>query len=319
MLPPQEDNIIKLGKKKLKHKNGNNEQDLVSPKTLENRLKGVKLMCVSGLLGISLITGGIFLHYNITQPYTIEKEAGISFEDAVKNSSLRQQYIAQKSKTLIKLLEIQHDTKLVNKIIYDPQYTQLDELCRKGIEKYGENVKKSEYFRNFLLNNTEQRKTNEELIFGQAILSTADMAQGEASDIYLSDDCFNPERIFSEDEFLSIIDHELNHALTNNKGVSITHEAGLMNRLNNNLDATDLDTNLNLPCLEVVAYHNQILLIENDTRTVRNEFRQWIINSYYKFYQEVKSVADKNDGSFDSRFCTALIESLTYYPDSKRK
>lgn len=78
-----------MSKKKLKHKNGNNEQDLVSPKTLENRLKGVKLMCASGLLGISLITGGILLHYHLTRPYTIEKEAGISFEDAVKNSSLR--------------------------------------------------------------------------------------------------------------------------------------------------------------------------------------------------------------------------------------
>lgn len=251
-----------------------------------------------------------------TLPYfTGEK---IFFEDAVENPELRQKYLTQRAAIFISALEQEHNTKLVGQIIYDPEYRKLDDFCREVIEIYSNDSRKLAYFRDYLKSNQDHRIGDKELHLGKTILPTANFAQGETSDIYLPKEFFDPELIASEDELLSILDHELNHAIIGNKGIPIKQYMRIKHGLDNTLDATNLNDNLSLACHEVIAYHFQLDLIENGTRRVRLIFRQRSINSYNREYQIVKSFADRNDDSFDSRFANALIDSLTYHPEPKR-
>ncbi len=251
-----------------------------------------------------------------TLPYfTGEK---IFFEDAVENPELRQKYLTQRAAIFISALEQKHNTRLVEQIIYDPEYRQLDDLCREAIETYGNDSRKLAYFKSYLSGNQKHRISDKELHLGKTILPTANISQAEPSDIYLPKEIFNSEWIDSEDELLSIIDHELNHALIGNKGLPIKHDVRMKHGLDDTLDATSLNDDLSLACHEVIAYHFQLALIENGTRRVRPVFRQRLVNSYNREYQIVKSFADRNDSSFDSRFANALIDSLTYHPGPKR-
>jgi len=279
---------------------------------------------IAGTLVISSLVGAGYLIWNnlprisATPSSVLEQKVSVSFEQAKSNENLRQEYIEKKAILLISNLELQYNTKLVNKVVYDPQYRQLDDVCQEAIEIYSDDPRKVAYFDWYIKSNKVHRIRSNELHLGKTILLTANFAQGEASDIYLPQEIFDNELVDSEDELLSIIDHELNHTLIGNKGLPIKHDISVKHSLDNTLDATSLNDDLSLACHEVVAYNLQLTLIENRTRKVRPVFRQRLINSYNRQYQIVKSFADVNDDSFDSRFANALIDSLTYHPGPKR-
>jgi len=278
---------------------------------------------IAGTLVISSLIGAGYLIWNnlprisATPSSVLEQKVIVSFEQAKSNENLRQEYIQQKAISLILNLELQHNTKLVNKVVYDPQYRQLDEVCQEAIKIYSDDPRKVAYFRNNLLGNNYHRIISDSKCLGVTILSTADFAQGEASNIYVPKELFDAELIASEDELLSVLDHELYHTIVNNKGLPLKNDVRAKYDIIS-FEVTGLSLDLTAAWLEVVAYNSQLENIENGTRKVRPVFRQRLINSYNRQYQIVKSFADVNDDSFDSRFANALIDSLTYHPGPKR-
>lgn len=247
------------------------------------------------------------------QYFTGEK---VFFEDAIKDENLRQKYLEQRSKHLIQALESQYSTKLVDKIFYDPEYKGLDLLINKELAD-ASSLEEVNYWKNSLVQNEDHRSQKDIKCLGKTMILPKKFMQGQPSDLYFSRDCFDPEFVDSEEEFLSLLDHELNHALIINKGLPIKKEFSAKHNLDSSMKL-DLGSDLNSSCIEVVAYHFQILLIEDGVRKVRDSYRQRAVNSYYREYEIVRAIADRNDDSVESRFANALLDSLIYHPEPKR-
>jgi len=284
----------------------------------KSKLTGLQKTLIVG--AVSLAVGGTVAYHSIPRQDQPIREQIInpSFQEAQKNEGLRQRYIEQRTALLSKEFDRTFNTRIIEAVFYDPDYRQLDEACKVGLEKYQDNPIKADYFRESLRKNQENRASENKKHLGVTILPTANFAEGEPSEIYFSVECFDPKLVASEDEFLSILDHELFHAACANKGIPIKHEVALKYGLGL-ADATQLSRNLSDAIMEVAAYHQQLRLIEEGVRIVRPKFRQRLVNSYNDFYQPVKLCSDRSDDSFDSRFCTALIESLTYFPGPRKR
>lgn len=261
---------------------------------------------------------GVASYYflNKNEP-SIDERVQISFEQAQSNEGLRQIYIEQKSKPSITSLESQYSTKLVDKIVYDPEYKGLDLLINKELADTS-NPEEINYWKNSLLQNEDHRSQKDIKCLGKTMILPKKFMHGQPSDLYFSKDCFDPEFVDSEEEFLSLLDHELNHALIINKGLPIKKEFSAKHNLDSSMKL-DLGSDLGSSCIEVVAYHFQILLIEDGVRKVRDSYRQRAVNSYYREYEIVRAIADRNDDSVESRFANALLDSLIYHPGPKRK
>ncbi len=298
----------------MKRKTRRNDRPEVRSKP---KLTGVQKLILAGTATASLAIGGAIAYRSFSEPNKpprVEQRAKISFQEAQRDETLRQRYIDQKAYPLSKEFDRSFKSRITEAIVYDHDFGQLDEACRLGLEKYGADSPQSTYFRNIIKQNQENRERENQKILGMTILPTVNFAEGGASEIYFSKDCFNPELVASEDEFLSLLDHEMFHAACNNKGMPIKHEVGAKYGLDSISAVEFLNPDLVSASFEVVAFNFQLKEIDEGRRKVGPAFRQRTITSYNNYYQTIKSFADRNDGSLDSRFSSALIEYLTYHP-----
>ncbi len=168
-----------------------------------SKRKKLNFWLAGALLGVAASFGVASYYFLNRNEPSIEERVEISFEQAKLNEGLRQVYIEQKSKQPIKSLESQYSTKLVDKIIYDPEYKALDFLINKLLAG-ADSLEETAYWKNTLLQNEENRSQKDIKCLGKTMISPKKFMQGQPSDLYFSKDCFDPEFVDSEEEFLSL-------------------------------------------------------------------------------------------------------------------
>ncbi len=243
----------------------------------------------------------------LNEVQTLEIVTKTAFEEVKTNPRLRADYVSKKAETAIRELEQTIGfSGFVNKIIYDPGFNQLDSYIENTIAELNNNP--STYkFRNVLLDTLRHRNGASRKI--ALTFSKECIGSGTSSNIYLSEIIFDANLMSSEEEFKSILDHELVHAVMNYKGLSFKGECASFLDSTETLEIVNLDGYLATVIQETLAFQIQYGYIQNGTRNVSERFKQCILKEYKRAYSELKTLSEENN-SDQSKVAKALICSI---------
>ncbi len=245
----------------------------------------------------------------------LEDLAKIAFEEAVQgDDETRQQYLEQVTAHHIEMFEKEYGQDMVEGITYDPDLKKLNLKLAEILNKTDAPLEKEVVIKAIEANKSYANRKSNERAHATTMQNSFPAFNGNST-IYFHKGAFDPEAVVSEEEFLSLLDHELGHVLTHKIGLRFDIEAckkyGLSTDNSENA-LTNAAVRSTDAYNEALAYDFQLRIIREGKRNVSDRFTRGKEIEYRKNLEIIKEFADMNDNSLDSRAAKAMLETLGF-------